>query len=273
LRLNETVRYQIQSGQPYQFANVYGDLDTTYGYDTEGHVNVVTYPATNGGPGPSYTYQFDGMHRPIGMKDQNNSPVVSGVSYGPASEMLAISYPGVSESRSYNSMLQLTALVQNGQANTYNYPTATNNGKITSQVISGEAVQYQYDSLNRLASAAGSGWGQVFSYDGFGNLTNRTPSGTAPASPATPADPATNRVSGYSYDNNGNMLLLGQTYDVENRIVSVVEGAVRYGYDAQNKRIWQGNYTFDQTETRRWRLSRSFYTASTARRWGITRLV
>jgi RHS repeat-associated protein len=32
-------------------------------------------------------------------------------------------------------------------------------------------------------------------------------------------------------------------YDAENRIVSANAGAVLYGYDAQNKRVWQGNFT------------------------------
>jgi hypothetical protein len=44
----------------------------------------------------------------------------------------------------------------------YNYSATQNNGKITSQhdLISGEQIVYTYDSLNRLASASGSGWGQ-----------------------------------------------------------------------------------------------------------------
>jgi YD repeat-containing protein len=38
---------------------------------------------------------------------------------------------------------------------TYTFSSKQNNGKITSQsdAISGETVQYTYDSLNRLASA------------------------------------------------------------------------------------------------------------------------
>src|SRR5579872_1797465 len=56
-----------------------------------------------------------------------------------------------------------------------------NNSKINSvyDAISGESVVYQYDSLNRLISAAGCGWTQTQAYDGFGNLTGRTGTGTA----------------------------------------------------------------------------------------------
>jgi hypothetical protein len=75
-------------------------------------------------------------------------------------------------------------------------------------------------------------------YDGFGNLIGRT------GAINTPTDPATNRLSataGYAYDANGNLLSTGYTYDSENRIVFADAGVVEYFYDAQNKRIWQGN--------------------------------
>ncbi len=147
---------------------------------------------------------------------------------------------------SYNSLHQLTSLTQNSQTITYTYPAGTNNGKISSQTISGEQIQYLYDSLNRLSSAAGSGWGQTFSYDGFGNLTNRVPSGTAPSSPAAPGDPATNRLTGYTYDNNGNAYLSGgQYYDAENRLIETNNSDTSYGDDSRNKRIWEGTYTYN----------------------------
>ena len=79
--------------------------------------------------------------------------------------------------------------MQSGQFLTiqYNFHATQNNGKIISETQSGETVTYQYDSLNHrcraqrleavrgLSSAESSlnpGWGQAFSYDGFGNLTN-----------------------------------------------------------------------------------------------------
>ena len=51
------------------------------------------------------------------------------------------------------------------------------------------------------------------------------------------------RLSGYSYDANGNLLSPSYVYDAENRIQfsNVPGGMVEYFYDAQNKRIWQGN--------------------------------
>jgi YD repeat-containing protein len=88
--------------------------------------------------------------------------------------------------------------------------------------VTGEEVSYQYDALNRLASAetTGAGWGQAFGYDGFGNLVAQTVTkGTAP-SLSVVVDPATNRVVGWPYDANGNLLASGYSYDVENRLLA-----------------------------------------------------
>jgi RHS repeat-associated protein len=129
---------------------------------------------------------------------------------------------------------------------TYTFPTTANAGKIMAQndAISGETVSYQYDSLNRLQLANGSGWTQTYTYDGFGNLTNRAGTGAAQSTTiSTPANLTTNQLSGYTYDPNGNQISTGYAYDAENRIVQANAGAVRYGYDGQNKRIWHANFS------------------------------
>jgi len=55
------------------------------------------------------------------------------------------------------------------------------------------------------------------------------------------ADPATNRISGLSYDANGNVTNLpgvgAHTYDGRNRVTSVAGGSAR-GYDPGNKKVW-----------------------------------
>ena len=60
-------------------------------------------------------------------------------------------------------------------------------------------------------------------------------------------NPLTNRITGQSYDANGNLLSLplGGTaaYDAENRLVAV-PGAT-YGYDGSNKRIWRWTGSVD----------------------------
>src|SRR5713226_4382163 len=149
-------------------------------------------------------------------------------------------------------MLQLTNITGVSGTVTYQninntFPAAGQNaGKITSQTdnVSGETVSYLYDSLNRLTWAYTSAWQQHYTYDGFGNLTNRTGYGTAQSTTiSTPADATTNRLSGYTYDQNGNQISTGYAYDAENRLVQANAGAVQYGYDGQNKRIWQASFS------------------------------
>lgn len=67
-----------------------------------------------------------------------------------------------------------------------------NNGKaIEQKVTSGEDVVYSYDALNRLITAnttasSTTNWGQSFTYDGFGNLYQKTVTqGSAPTMTAT----------------------------------------------------------------------------------------
>ncbi len=109
--------------------------------------------------------------------------------------------------------------------------------------LSGEEITYQYDSLNRLISAATTGpeWGLAFAYDGFGNLTNQTlTKGSAPTL-AVAVDPATNRIlgSGFTYDANGNITATatqGFTYDTANRMSAT--GSWSYRYDPWNRKVW-----------------------------------
>jgi RHS repeat-associated protein len=247
-------------------------LEADYNYDNEGHPTSVTYPTTAnngqgiGGPGPTYSYTYDSMGRLYSMAQTNgplfnnsqNLPVtfVQSTSYGVANELLSIAgnanagYNG--ETRSYNSLFQLTQVTANSNLSAlvnmqYTYPDGANIGKITKQKnwISGEEVQYQYDSLGRMitaqttASSQGSAWGYSYSYDGFGNLlAKNVTQGNPSAGWSGGADPATNRAGGGNYDANGNMTSnpLGQmTYDVENRLTSV--SGENYGYDPSNKRI------------------------------------
>ena len=198
--------------------------------------------------GNTYTYSFDSLDRPDALTDQHSNQVVSSVQYNAANQVLSMNYFSGSETRQYNSLGQVTSIVASGSTSlnrTYTYPTGTNNGKISSMTdnISGETVTYQYDSLNRLISAAGSGWGENYGYDAFGNLLSKTPTAGSPPTLSIGVNTANNQVVGYPYDANGNLQAapsLGTsaslTYDAENRIVAAP--GVQYGYDSQNKRVW-----------------------------------
>ncbi len=228
------------------------NLDAAYTYDVEGKITSLNYPTTYawngsalvGTSGPTYTYSFDAMDRATGLKDQNNSTAVSGVQYNAANQYLGINYYGASETRTYNSMNQMTRLTIPGSLDiSYNFSATANDGKITGQTdnISGETVTYQYDSLKRLIAASGSGWSESYGYDAFGNLVSKTPTGGAPTL-SIAVNPGTNQVVGQSYDANGNQTSVpgqaGVTYDAEDRLL--IAPGIQYAYDSTNKRVWRG---------------------------------
>jgi RHS repeat-associated protein len=218
------------------------NFDAYYGWNQEGRLSFLQYPSG----GPIYDYAFDGMGRLNTIYNQNpgcfgagcNYWAVSGASYGPANELLTLNYFGTTESRTYNNLLQLTHQTVPGAMDMqYNYTPGQNNGRITSTTdgILGETVTYSYDPLNRLVNASSQGWGQAFSYDGFGNLTDKTPTAGSVPSLHVSFDPATNRQLGMSYDANGNLLQVG-TYDAQNRLVTSVTGET-YTYDDRGRRL------------------------------------
>jgi len=230
---------------PYsQTMNV--DLDGAFSYDNEGRMTSEGYPTDNAGTTASLTLGIDSMGRLYSLTDQTSAQLIQSASYGPAGELTQI-YGAMwgTENRSYNVMKQLTQLTSTpnnsgtGVSMSYNYSATQNNGKI----VSDSDASYSYDSLNRLASAAGSGWNQSYTYDGFGNLTAIT--GTQPNSWSY--DPSTNH--GFCADANGNTQEIscagyyGYTYDIENRIVNTGNsgGGFHYSYAPGNKRIWRGN--------------------------------
>ncbi|MGE5648368.1 MAG: RHS repeat-associated core domain-containing protein [Acidobacteriota bacterium] len=222
--------------------------------------------------GPSFVYTMDSLGRPIKLND-GNMDRVKDVTYGPAGELLTLTYPAGSnwgvddwvytwykEARTYNVRGQVSRIQATGQyayANTppsmdleYRYSPTANDGRITQMLnrMTGEEVNYQYDSLGRLSLAETTGveWGQSFGYDGFGNLlSEQATKGTAYTTNLN-VDPATNRIvgGGHTYDANGNltaMPALTMSYDVENRLVQAVHtqnGTQKYVYNPWNQRVW-----------------------------------
>ena len=178
-------------------------------------------------------------------------------------------YTNATETRTYNSLLQLTRETVPGLKDMqYGYSAGTNNGRVmsTTDNISGETVQYAYDQLQRLIQAQTSSgetqWGDSYSYDGFGNLTGKNVTlGSAPAAPFQ-YDPGTNQPINQfygnpnnppqnNYDANGNAPV--GTWDAENHLVQqVLDGAtLSWVYDPSGKRVAQfqqmsgyGQWTF-----------------------------
>jgi YD repeat-containing protein len=235
LRIQRTYVYYYDNGTSEGDTTSYVDLDGVYTYDNEGRITGIQYPLS----GPNLTWTFDSMGRLNGMSDGGGAgDLISGSTYGPSSEMLSLTGK-VNESRTYNSMLQLTQLSASAYNNSqsvnisYAYSASQNNGKIISQTdnVSGEQVVYTYDALNRLATAEATSntWGQSYSYDGFGTLTGQSViAGSAPTYSATP-NPSTNQIS--TSDANGNPASVNgyaAVYDVQNRYLGM--SLFTYGY-------------------------------------------
>jgi len=131
----------------------------------------------------------------------------------------------------------------------YRYSGTQNNGRIYQMKdwVSGEEVNYQYDSLNRLIAAATTGpeWGLSFGYDGFGNKWSQAVTKGSGPTLSVNIDAATNRIVGQSYDANGNQTTGGMVYDIENRLRQVPTsggsygGREDYGYAGDNRRVWK----------------------------------
>lgn len=90
--------------------------------------------------------------------------------------------------------------------------------------------------VNTLAAIT---WGQTYTYDGFGNLTDQNVTGGSAPAYHVVVDPATNRVG--TTDANGNTT--AYIFDVENRMVSDPFQNWRYSYAPGNKRVWRGVWT------------------------------
>ena len=239
---------RLQVGRTQVHSNWIINLDSAYTYDNEGRMLSVQYPLASAGS-PNLAWSYDTMGRLNTMTDLNtSSSIINSAYYGPSGELLSMN-GSVIETRTYNSMLQLTQLTSNGVNMTYAYPATGNNGKITSQADhawGGETVTYLYDALNRLQKATTGTWSQTFGYDGFGNL-NSVVGVNAPNLSAN-YNGATNRILNEPADGNGNLTgVVANTtnsYDVANRIATVgYPVGVQYSYAPGNQRVWRGVWT------------------------------
>ncbi len=105
---------------------------------------------------------------------------------------------------------------------------------------------FTYDALNRITQGytTGGSWGETFTIDAWGNLTNRgLVAGKSTYEPLNAA-PATvkNQLTGFGYDAAGNMISNGSssyTYDAENRLTATAGWT--YVYDGDGVRVIKCN--------------------------------
>jgi RHS repeat-associated protein len=126
---------------------------------------------------------------------------------------------------------------------------------------------YSYDGFNRLTASncttncpdGPSMQGFSYGYDRYGNRWSQAvTNGQGGVSQLTFTGPG-NHIDGYSYDAAGNLLndtFHSYTYDAENRIISVDNGATTYIYDADGQRVEKntGGATLDYNYDREGRV-------------------
>ncbi len=257
--------YTPSGGEPNSWQTV---LEASFSWTMQGELASITYPS-----GRYLYYKFDsagrlnGLHQNPGGVSPNNwtdLDLVTNTSFTAAGQLATMDFEPVSgrrETRSYNSLLQLTGLwVGNPSGSgkaldlSYSYAAGANNGRISAETnnLTGVRVDYTYDQLNRLSTAvtrtgATTNWGLQFGYDIYGNRTSQTvTAGSAPQS--TFAFDNNNRMIGYSYDANGNQLSTpdgsGLEYDADNRMSKWSKpstGATeQYQYHPAGWRVWKG---------------------------------
>lgn len=246
-------------------------------YNPDGSIKTITYPI---GSGSVISYSYNTAGRVTQVADTvHNITYLQSTSYAPPGELALGTYGSVIQTSIFSNRLQPcwyyattgTALsastLCNGTATAattldlkYNFGWGTNdNGTlqaVTNNKDSNRSVNYAYDSLNRITSATtpnadctvlSSGitknWGETFTIDAWGNLTNRTTTKCSAESLSVVALP-NNQLSGFGYDAAGNMTSNGSatyTYDAENRLQ--VTGGVTYTYDGDGNRVIKSNGT------------------------------
>ena len=256
---SKTLAVQSANHFTWSFQYASGAVAASYAYDSQGALTQMSYtPAWYVNNTAVFSYTLDALERPTGLTDNSNNTWAAGATYNAANQMTS----NGRQAWTYNNLLQLTGVTGLGMSMTYHYSSTHNNGQITSSVdaITGETITYQYDALKRLQSAAGKNWGETYTYDGYGNLTQMNPSGTAgaPALNVTVALDAngvpTNRIAatGVSYDNNGNQTAgfggLLMSYDAANRLAAVGGSqSAAYLYDPDNRRIYSRDASGNET--------------------------
>lgn len=175
----------------------------TYGLDGAGRWNTLTQGSTSIVTGP-LTGMYDSAGRVLNVQLTGSTPDQDIYTYDPnTGRMKTFEF----EVGSSNLTGTLTWNA-NGTLSQLQIADGFNaGGSETCYSNSSSALGYGYDDWGRLVEFdCGAGnWGQQFSYDQYDNLTKAVITGRSGTSWSPGYSPTTNRVTGATYDSNGNM--------------------------------------------------------------------
>ncbi len=214
-----------------------------YGYNLDGSVAYLTTP-----PIKTLTSTYNGAGRLVQLLDMGDN-ITFGTSgtYAPTGQLTGLTVGGVTSfagftiANAFNSRGQPTLLSATaGSATVFSesfdfHLGAGDNGNVYQIVNNRDNTRTQnftYDALNRVASgySSGSQWGETFTIDSWGNLTNRGGvAGKTNTELLGASAGVNNQLSGFTYDAAGNM---------------IANGSASYAYDAENRLIWTSGYRY-----------------------------
>jgi RHS repeat-associated protein len=239
-----------------------------YGYNLDGSLQYLTTP-----PLKTIVYTYNGAGRATkGIDSIDNINFATGATYSPGGALTAMTmgpaagFAGIVTSNAFNNRLQpilLSAGVagQNpvfSECFDFHLGVAVNtapcsfgasnpkndNGNVYQIVNNRDTTRSQsftYDALNRIYTGQSSGtqWGEAFTIDAWGNLTNEAPVANKTSHEGLSASAGTNnQLAGFGYDAPGNMTSNGSTsyvYDAENRLTWT--SGYKYVYDGNGERV------------------------------------
>lgn len=219
----------------------------TYTYDKLGSLKTVRSSNANG---VSVDYAYDELSRLSSVTDNRlASGNVTTYAYDDVGNLESYTYGnGVKSAYTYNSLNRLTNLSidkAGSQINAYAYTLGAAGNRESVAEAGGRHVTYTYDALYRLKSETIAGDSQgvngtvAYTYDDAGNRLART-STLAGVTPQSFTYDKNDRLTSDGYDSNGNTKQsagVAYTYDWENRLSSVNDGAVTYAYDGDGNRV------------------------------------
>ena len=231
----------------------------------DGALSKLTTP-----PLKTIVYTYNGAARAISAVDSTDGiNFATSATYAPQGALTGMTngntstFAGITTNNAYNDRLQpilLSAASPSGTVFSFCFDfhlgvavnatpcsfsaSSGNNGNVYQMVNNRDNTRtenFTYDPLNRIASGYSSGtqWGETFTIDSWGNLTNRAGvTGKTSYEPLNTSAGTNNQLSGYGYDVAGSMTSNGSTlyvYDAENRLVWT--SGYKYVYDGNGDRV------------------------------------
>lgn len=232
-------------------------------YNLDGSISGITLPV-----GYSVAYTYNKAAEPVTVKVYGTYAFnyVNSATYSPNGALTSASLgtTPITVTNAYNDRLQPLLLSATTPSATlfgecfdfhlgvaintppcsFSASTQGNNGNVYTIVnnrASTRTQSFTYDALNRIKTgqSSGSQWGETYTIDAWGNLTNEAGiSGKTYSEGLNTSAFANNQLSGFGYDAAGNLssnLSLTYVYDAENRLIAA--GGMSYIYDGDGNRV------------------------------------